>query len=420
MALSIVLPAINIAKDAFSVSSLALAFVFVRSGGLFASAVVLVLAVTSWAGAVLLDTTSARKGLARAPSFSHAVERVFGSRAKTATDLLIVAVDTAASVAMLIAAGESLQESARRHGTPDWLASFTYAEWVVAAGALVLIICLLLPDGDMLKYPSALGSVCFVALVAVVAVIGAQGLFDHSRKADTRDDPRSDLGPSSFESAILAPGIVKFCFAGIESWPSLATPLGARYQRTLALAIGIMFVFTMAMGIEGFLFLGPNVSDNILLELPHSALGSIACAVTALMLVMTTPILLFAAFEILETRWAMRDVQRATAMQAPLLVNEKGDGMPVDAADAPSPVAASRLAVSLIRTAVVTVAVVPAAVYPDLAKAVSVTGAVGDGLLGLVIPGAMALASRQHMPLGAVLILVGVACMVCGLVVPFL
>ena len=441
-----VLASFNIAKDAFSVASLTLPYIFLSTGLPVAAAAVLVLGLGSWAGAVVLHTACAfaaktrTTGRVQPPvSYSHCVDLLWGPRAKIAADIGIVVVDTSASFAMLIAAGQALHSVPSVHNSHSILA--TYPALVVAVALAVAVVCIGLPSGDSLKYPSALGACAFVALLVLVAVTGAQGSLtppNTSAAGSSTSSHRSHVWthpgqPGSVAALALAPGVLKFCFAGIESWPSLAVPLGPAYTPTLALAVAIMMSFTMAMGLVGYAYAPSHVAENILLDLPDSIPGNAARIVTAAMLTVTTPILLFAAFEILEYAVATQWPSLAASSPPPVAAHERGVASPllhhpsVEEAgiqqesvsqSQPPPVPSTPVA-SAIRLVVVAAAAAGAASFPRLVYAVSVTGAVGDSALGLVIPGAAAM-SHGSKASGLALVVLGLLCMGCGLAVPFI
>ena len=433
-----VLAACNIAKDAFSVASLTLPYIFLSTGLPLASAAVLILGLGSWAGAVVLHTASLAASSTMTPrptpvSYSHCVQLLWGSRSKIAADVAIVVVDTSASFAMLIAAGQALHSVPSLHAAHSLLA--TYPALVAAVALAVAAVCIALPSGDSLKYPSALGACAFVALLVLVAVTGAQGELNppNNNNNNNSNSHRSHVWtrpgqPGSVAAVALAPGVLKFCFAGIESWPSLAVPLGPAYTPTLALAVAIMMSFTMAMGLVGYAYAPSHVAENILLDLPDSIPGNAARITTAAMLTVTTPILLFAAFEILEyavaTQWpslAASSTHTEGDVTSPLLPPSGEEGG-LQRADQQQgvvvPASTSTPVTSVIRLVVVAAAAAAAASFPRLVCAVSVTGAVGDSALGLVVPGAAALTHGSKVT-GVALILLGVVCMGCGLVVPF-
>ncbi|KNC53847.1 uncharacterized protein AMSG_12290 [Thecamonas trahens ATCC 50062] len=441
-----VLAAFNIAKDAFSVASLTLPYIFLSTGLPLAAASVLVLGLASWAGAVFLHRAAedaqtkisgssassasllAADRLVDAPpvSYSHCVELLWGRRAKMAADVTIVVVDTSASFAMLIAAGQALHSVGAIAASHAFLAH--YPPLVIAVGLVVAAVCVALPSGDALKYPSALGATAFLALLVLTGVLGARG---ELHQADLPPPPPrshvwSSLGwPNSLRAAVLAPGVLKFCFAGIESWPSLAVPLGQAYIPTLALATAIMMSFTMAMGLVGYAYAPADVAENLLLDLPDSVAGNSARIATAAMLAFTTPILLFAAFEILEFATAAAFPSLAarpspagppaslTASPSDPLLPSINTVLSQSPQSPQSPPTASRPAATAIRLLLVIIASVAAASFPNLVYAVSVTGAVGDSALGLVIPGIAACGHRSPIA-GIALVIIGLVCMICA------
>ena len=146
------------------------------------------------------------------------------------------------------------------------------------------------------------------------------------------------------------------------------------------------------------------------------------------MLGSTTPILLFAAFEILEVRLAehltqptpLPDHEALPSSLTSPLVHIQDREQPEAT---PAPPELSRPIQITVRTVLVAACAALAALFPQLVLVVSVTGAVGDSLLGLVLPGVMALVSpqtcKEYQGIALGTTVLGVVTMLCGVAVPF-
>jgi amino acid permease len=152
-----------------------------------------------------------------------------------------------------------------------------------------------------LGYASVLAAATYIALLILIDVHGIQNRIGHD--THTVDVPIG-FAPShgSGGNFLLSFGIIKFCYAGHEVFFTIEQQLKpiSRYNRVMIVAFAGMILINLCMSVTGYATFGTQASSNILLNLSNNGFGYAARLLVGLMLIVTVPIVLLAAFEMIE------------------------------------------------------------------------------------------------------------------------
>lgn len=361
---------------------------------------IIIVGYASFYGGVLLHQIAVDFDLPRKPysssktkTFVGLMEVSMGFYAMLFGSFLVLFVDMFATVGTLIAAGEALHSG---------LPVLTYAEWLcVSLAFLIPVVCA--RSHALLSYVSIVGVVFFLSLLSLIVVFGAI--------CDTDQCPHKHQGavwppsnPLRSSGLLLAPGIIKFSFAGHESFPSLAQSLvePRHWPKALFFAMLGMALFSAAIGGAGWAVFGDAENVNLLLNLPMTTFGRVVRVVAGAMLVAGVPILLLAAFEVLECDlWPLFEQWRRNRSSSSLNDDEKNlflddhissELFDLDATqDQEQESTATKqtwkqwIAVSVERTLLTLATVALAIRLPNLGLVLSVTGLLGDTMLGILL-----------------------------------
>ena len=222
--------------------------------------------------------------------------RVLGRGPAAALAALVALVIVFAAVGTLIALAEALA-----HALP----ALSYAAWLLSLAPVVLGGAL---GGE--RRVAQLSAVAGIFFLALLALLLALALAAAALPSVAADFPRRGCGPlwprtesaTSLSALALVPGIVKYSFAGHESFPSLASTSRApqRFDRALVPAFAAMLLFTLAFAYVGWYLFGDSPHTSLLLDLPANRFGDAVRVVSAVLLLCGVPVLLLAAFDVLE------------------------------------------------------------------------------------------------------------------------
>ncbi len=179
------------------------------------------------------------------------------------------------------------------------VSAVSYSGWIGLSLVIVLPLSYL-KHVHHLGYASVFACITYLSLLVLVIEHGIAGSVTHSpARPDVPIIFTTEDGTTNF---LLSFGIIKFCFAGHEVFLTIEQNLAdhTTYNRVITMAFTGMILINCAMSVAGYAVFGVDTQPIILSNFSASGIGYAARLLVGGMLCVTVPIVLLAAFEMVE------------------------------------------------------------------------------------------------------------------------